>query len=88
MKVEVIRAWPRYYERQDLEMPPGSCVADALLAAGISDDTQTVAYAVYGARVDLGTALHEGDRIELLRPLLADPKEARRRRADTGRKAR
>ena len=36
---------------------------------------------VYGKRVDRGRLLRPGDRIELYRPLLIDPKEARRRRA-------
>jgi uncharacterized protein len=37
--------------------------------------------AVFGRAVGLDTPLHDGDRIELLRPLVMDPKEARRRRA-------
>ncbi|MYH14611.1 MAG: RnfH family protein [Gammaproteobacteria bacterium] len=36
---------------------------------------------VYGKRVDRSRVLRPGDRIELYRPLLLDPKEARRRRA-------
>ena len=37
--------------------------------------------AVFGRAVGLDSPLHDGDRIELLRPLVMDPKEARRRRA-------
>lgn len=85
MRVELLRAWPHRFERKELELPPGSCVADALSAAGLADDPETVAYAVYGVRVDLQTLLRDGDRIEMLRPLLADPKDARRRRADARR---
>ena len=29
MRVELLRAWPRRFERNDLELPVGSCVADA-----------------------------------------------------------
>jgi len=36
---------------------------------------------IYGRRVPLDTQLADGDRVEILRPLAADPKEARRRRA-------
>ena len=36
---------------------------------------------VYGNQVDRSRVLRPGDRIELYRPLLLDPKEARRRRA-------
>lgn len=85
MRVELLRAWPHRFERRELDLPPGSCVAEALSAAGWADDPDTVAYAVFGVRVDRQTVLQQGDRVELLRPLLADPKEARRRRADAGR---
>jgi len=81
MKVEVVRAWPRRFERIALELPSGACVLDALHAAGIAVADQPVPCAVFGVNVGPGTLLHEGDRIELLRPLLVDPKEARRRRA-------
>lgn len=47
-------------------------------AAGGQDEP---AIAIYGERVPLDHVLHAGDRIEWLRPLLADPKDARRRRA-------
>ena len=36
---------------------------------------------VFGKIATLDTALHPGDRVEIYRPLVADPKEARRRRA-------
>lgn len=85
MRVELLRAWPRHFERRELDLPPGSCVADALAAAGMTDDPETVAYAVYGVRAELQTVLRDGDRIEMLRPLQADPKDARRRRADARR---
>jgi putative ubiquitin-RnfH superfamily antitoxin RatB of RatAB toxin-antitoxin module len=38
--------------------------------------------AIFGQLCDASTRLHEGDRVELLRPLQLDPKEARRRRAE------
>ena len=85
MKVDLLRAWPHRAEHVRIELPPGSCVADALLAADLADDSEVVAYAVYGVRVERDTLLRDGDRIELLRPLQADPKDARRRRADAGR---
>ena len=88
MRVELLRAWPRRFECRQLELPAGSRVGDALSAAGVTDDPETVAYAVYGVRVDRQTVLHEGDRIELLRPLQTDPRDARRRRADARRKLR
>lgn len=80
MKVELIRAWPRRFERVLLELEEGACVADALRVAGWTDPSATDC-AVFGVVVDGQARLRDGDRIELLRPLHVDPKDARRRRA-------
>jgi putative ubiquitin-RnfH superfamily antitoxin RatB of RatAB toxin-antitoxin module len=85
MKVQVVRAWSRRFETVDLELPDGARVQDALIAAGWTQDPEAVACAVFGQRVEPATALHEGDRVELLRPLQADPKLARRQRVETRR---
>ena len=80
MKVEVIRAWPRGFDSRWVELPEGANAADAIAASGFGMDG-VVALAVFGVRVDGNATLHDGDRVELLRPLLADPKDARRQRA-------
>ncbi len=80
MRVEVIRAWPRRHRAQTLDLPEGATLGEAVAASGI--DTQGVAgYAVHGERAQLAQVLRQGDRVELLEPLQADPKEARRSRA-------
>ena len=81
IEVEVIRAWPRRFESVRLRLPDGARLADALDASGWAGDAEVVAYAVFGQRAEAGTPLRDGDRVELLRPLVADPKDARRRRA-------
>ena len=81
MKVEVLMAWPRRFESVSLELPVGATLADALAAAGWSDAEGISGYAIFGVNAALDAVLREGDRVELLRPLLMDPKEARRRRA-------
>lgn len=81
MKVEVLMAWPRRFESVSLELPMGATLADALAAAGWSDAEGISGYAIFGVNAALDTVLRDGDRVELLRPLLMDPKEARRRRA-------
>ena len=86
MKIELLRAWPRRFERIELELPAGATVSEAVIVAGWGDDPETVAYAVFGQRVDADAVLRDGDRIELLRPLLADPKEARRQRVEDRRR--
>lgn len=88
MNVQLVRAWPRRFETIELELPPGSTVGDALAAEGSGHDPETVAYAVFGVRVTRDAVLQDGDRLELLRPLQADPKDARRRRAGSKEKTR
>ena len=80
MKVEVVMAWPRRFESRWLELVDGATVGDALERCGLRLD-EVVALAVHGLRVERDAVLCDGDRVELLRPLQADPKEARRRRA-------
>lgn len=81
--VEVIEAWPHEFRSRHVRLGPGATVADALAAAGIAADAYP-AVAVFGERVTPDHALVHGDRVELLRPLQADPKDARRRRAAAG----
>lgn len=80
MKVEVVRAWPRRYDSRQMELADGATVAEAITLSGI-DCGGVAGLAVFGERVEPTHRLREGDRIELLGPLQADPKEARRRRA-------
>ena len=78
--VDIVRAWPRRHEQIRLMLPEGATVADALTASGWSlGDVSGIA--IFGERVERDALLHDGDRVELLRPLLIDPKDARRRRA-------
>ncbi|KAF1722809.1 RnfH family protein [Pseudoxanthomonas wuyuanensis] len=81
MRIEVIRAWPRRHQSVVVQLPAPARVADALQASGLLDGAEECAYAVFGAIVTLDAPLADGDRLELLRPLQMDPKEARRRRA-------
>lgn len=80
MRIEVVRAWPRRHESVVLDLPETATVADALDASGF-DQAGVDGYAVFGERAVPHDLLHDGDRVELLRPLQIDPKEARRRRA-------
>jgi uncharacterized protein len=68
---------------ETLDLPEGSTLSDALqkshLAAAV-DPNRALSVAVFGQLCDPGQTLADGDRIELLRPLVIDAKEARRRR--------
>ncbi|GAB1407435.1 RnfH family protein [Thermomonas brevis] len=85
MRVELLRAWPDRHDAVTVELPAGVCVDDALRAAGWALDATFVGLAVFGVAADGATRLHEGDRVELLRPLQMDPKQARRLRAQRAR---
>lgn len=61
-----------------LQLPPGACVLDALRAVGLEEST--CAAGIWGRRAERSQLLQEGDRVELYRPLLVDPKVARRER--------
>lgn len=80
MRVEVIRAWPQRHESVLLALPDGATAGDALRGCGFGEP-EDAALAVHGERVYAATPLRDGDRLEVLRPLQADPKDARRRRA-------
>jgi uncharacterized protein len=81
--VEVVMAWPRRHLARRLRLEEGATVADAVAAAGFDRAllAQVEGHAIHGLRVQPGERLRDGDRVELLRPLQLDPKEARRRRA-------
>lgn len=80
IRVDVVRAWPRRHDAVALELPHGATVADALVACALPLDGVS-GHAVHGEKVATTTVLRDGDRLELLVPLVVDPKEARRRRA-------
>lgn len=87
LRIEVVYALPARCWSVRVELPPGATVAQALAAAAMETKVPGLAVdaarlAVFGRSVTPGSPLHDGDRIEILRPLLADPKQARRQRAN------
>jgi putative ubiquitin-RnfH superfamily antitoxin RatB of RatAB toxin-antitoxin module len=85
VRVEVAYAGPEGEAVDEVDVPAGATLAQAVdrsgLALRLGLDLAGLAFAIFGQRAAPGTPLREGDRIELLRPLTADPKDARRRRA-------
>ena len=86
MHVEVAYALPEVAHRVHLELADGSTVEQALAAVAavapfseLALDQRSVA--IFGRLANPADKLQHGDRIDVLRPLLMDPKEARRRRA-------
>jgi uncharacterized protein len=84
----VVVCWspaPREVLERSVELAEGATVRDALHACGLGDvavvdhegETQL---GIWGRRCGPEQSVREGDRIELYRPLLVDPKVARRER--------
>lgn len=72
---------PRAIREQELALPEGATVADALVACGLAvppDEERAVG--LWGRKVPASELLRERDRVEVYRPLLVDPKVARRER--------
>ena len=79
--IQVEMAWslaPRQVTTMALTLPAGSTLADALGLSGINTDGMECG--IWGRVKRPDQVLRDGDRIELYRPLLVDPKEARRLR--------
>lgn len=79
IRVEVVYALRNDVDAVTVRLPAGATVSEAIAAAGL--DVEFAAVGVFGRRVALDTKLADGDRVELYRPLAADPKEQRRQRA-------
>jgi putative ubiquitin-RnfH superfamily antitoxin RatB of RatAB toxin-antitoxin module len=84
ISVEVVCALPQRQERILLTLPAGSSALDAVQASGLLrllPPGESGRVGVWGRAVSPETRLREGDRVEIYRPLIADPKESRRERA-------
>lgn len=84
--VEVVYALPREQVVVRLTLAPGTLVGEAIRRSGLLQryphiNADGICAGVFGAGVGLDTLLKDGDRVEIYRPLIVDPKEARRRRA-------
>lgn len=76
---------PRQVREWALELPPGATVLRALQASGIAAEDPALeldaaGVGIWGRKARLDDLVHEGDRIEVYRPLRVDPKVARRER--------
>jgi putative ubiquitin-RnfH superfamily antitoxin RatB of RatAB toxin-antitoxin module len=86
MTVEVAYALPERQLIMELQVREGTSVIEAARQSGISDkfngiDLENAKFGIFGKVVAPGQVLQEGDRVEIYRPLIADPKEVRKARA-------
>ncbi|MDP3483447.1 MAG: RnfH family protein [Sulfuricella sp.] len=89
ISVEVTYALPQKQEVLSLKIRSGAVVSEAIERSGILRDFPEIDLAsakvgIYGKQVKLDAVLRDKDRIEIYRPLIADPKEIRRKRAAEG----
>lgn len=71
-----------------LDLQHGATVLDALNASKIYDthpETRDMCVGIYAKQVSWEQVLQDGDRVELYRPLVLDPKEKRRQKANVRR---
>lgn len=85
INIEVCYATATLQFRRALRLEAGATIAQALQASGLAIevpgiDLAALAVGIYGKKKTLDTVLREHDRVEVYRPLIADPKNARRRR--------
>ncbi|WP_342754055.1 RnfH family protein [Pantoea sp. MBD-2R] len=85
--VEVVYALPEKQYFYTVNVEEGATVEQAIKASGILElrsdiDLTRNKVGVFSRPVKLGDEVQAGDRIEIYRPLLADPKELRRQRAE------
>lgn len=91
LQIEVAYAEPQRAIVKIFRMAPGSRVADVMHLAALDPDFSAVDFknstlGIFGRVIGADHPLHAGDRIEIYRPLTADPKSARRARAQQLRK--
>jgi len=87
LHVQVCYATAVHETLRDLRVEQGTTIEQAIAQSGLLDqvpgiDLATQPVGLFGKKRPPDTVLREHDRIEVYRPLVADPKESRRKRAD------
>lgn len=89
LSIEIAFALPHRQELVHVQLPAGSTVQQAIEASGLMQkyseiDLKRNKVGVFGKLSKLDAPLRDRDRVEIYRPLIADPKEVRKKRADEG----
>jgi uncharacterized protein len=90
LRIRVIYALPDRQACVDLQLPPGTSLSEAVTRSGLlqkfpESAAHPLSCAIFGRSVPLTYELRDGDRIEILRPLIIDPKQSRREAAQRNR---
>ncbi len=86
VRIELVYALPATQDVLELKLAEGVTAKCALERSGLLERhpeiaEEAVSFGIHGRTVAADTILRDGDRVEIYRPLRADPKLARRRRA-------
>jgi uncharacterized protein len=86
LAVEVVYALPGRVISASAQVRPGTTVAEAIDQSGFARlvpdvDLGRAVIGIFGRVVARDAIVHDGDRIEIYRPLVADPRAARRQRS-------
>ncbi len=89
IRVEVVYGKPNRQVLEVVTVDAGATCEEAVRKSGINakfprDDLVRLPFAIWGKPATNRTLVHEGDRIEILRPLIIDPRDARRLLAQAG----
>jgi putative ubiquitin-RnfH superfamily antitoxin RatB of RatAB toxin-antitoxin module len=89
INIEVVYALPSGQTLLRQPVVSGTTVAEAIQISGILQkypeiDLSVNKLGIFGKLTKADTVLRDKDRIEIYRPLIADPKEVRRKRAEEG----
>jgi putative ubiquitin-RnfH superfamily antitoxin RatB of RatAB toxin-antitoxin module len=91
INVEVAYALPEKQVIRAVNVDSGTTIGAAIVQSGIMMDypeleLEDAKVGIFGKAAVMTTVLADGDRVEIYRPLIADPKEVRRKRAAEGKK--
>jgi putative ubiquitin-RnfH superfamily antitoxin RatB of RatAB toxin-antitoxin module len=91
IEVEVAYAKPEEQLIIKLDVAAGTTLQQAIEQSGILDrfpeiDPNQLKAGVFGKLKKLNQSLRDGDRVEIYRPLIADPKQVRKQRAAAGKR--
>lgn len=89
IRVEIAYALPHKQALVSLDLPAGTKLEHAIQQSGVLSQFPEIDLAknkvgIFSKLVSLDTVLRDRDRVEIYRPLIADPKEVRRQRASAG----
>lgn len=87
IQVEVVYALPEKQYLRRVTLPQGATLEQAIIASGLLElrpdiDLKKNKLGIYSRPAKAGDEVQDGDRVEIYRPLIADPKELRRQRAE------